>query len=144
MLENAALLHDIGKLRIDEGVLNKKGRLTAEEWEMIRRHPIDGEDMVKPVAFDGEILTIIRSHHERYDGSGYPDKIGGENIDILAAIVSVADVYDAMTSPRAYRAARAKEDAIEELKRNKGSQLNPAIVDAFIEILRSDYLGSLG
>lgn len=81
------------------------------------------------------MLEVVRAHHERYDGKGYPDKLSGEHISVFAAIVSVADAYDAMTSSRAYRPALSKEEAIEELKRNKGTQFNPKVLDVFIEIL---------
>ena len=135
MLREVTLLHDIGKLGIQESILNKKEKLTEEEWESIKRHPIIGEDILRPVLLTKEMLEIVRGHHERYDGKGYPDKLSGESINIFSAIVSVADSYDAMTSARAYRPALPKEKAIEELIKNKGTQFNPKAVDAFIEVL---------
>ncbi|MDP2923716.1 MAG: HD domain-containing protein [Candidatus Omnitrophota bacterium] len=135
LLKEVALLHDIGKLGIKENILNKKEALTEEEWEAIRKHSLIGEDILKPFLSNTEMLTIIRQHHERYDGTGYPDKIVGENINIFAAIISVADAYDAMTSPRAYRSALTREKAIEELVRNRGTQFNPKIVDVFMKVL---------
>ncbi|MBN1522713.1 MAG: HD domain-containing protein [Candidatus Aureabacteria bacterium] len=135
LLKEIALLHDIGKLGIQEKILNKKGKLTEEEWEIIRKHPIIGEDILKPVHISQEMLTIVRSHHERFDGNGYPDKLSGESINILASIVSVADAYDAMTSPRAYRPALNREKAVEELKKNSGTQFHADVVETFISIM---------
>lgn len=140
-LKEAALLHDIGKLGVHEQILNKKEKLTDEEWELIRQHPSMGEEILKPVLSDEEMLSVIKSHHERYDGKGYPDKISGENINIFAQIVSVADTYDAMTSARAYRPALSKETAIEELRQNSGSQFNPKVVEAFLKVLEEEEKG---
>jgi putative nucleotidyltransferase with HDIG domain len=137
-VREAAVLHDIGKLGIQESILNKKEKLTEAEWEIIRTHPIIGEDILRPVMFNKEMLAVIRGHHERYDGTGYPDKSSGAHINLCAQILSVADAYEAMTSPRAYRAAFPKEEAIAELTRNRGSQFNPQIVDVFMSILEKD------
>ncbi len=136
LLREAALLHDIGKLGVQEMILNKSLDLTDKEREDIRRHPAIGEDILKPVSLDKEILAVVRGHHERYDGKGYPDKISGDNIDLLASIVAVADSYDAMTSHRSYRKDLNKEEATEQLKSNSGTQFNPKVVDAFLEVLR--------
>lgn len=138
LLKETGVLHDIGKLGVQESILNKKEKLTEEEWEMIRRHPVIGEDILKPVLLNPEMLAIVRGHHERYDGKGYPDKLSGQNINIFAQILSVADAYDAMTSPRAYRSAFGKEKAIEELDENRGTQFNPEIVDAFLQVLQEE------
>jgi len=135
LLREAALLHDIGKLGIEDRILNKKEKLSQEEREIIFKHPVIGEEILKPVSENSEMLAVVRGHHERYDGKGYPDKISGEDIDILAAIASVADTFDAMTTTRAYRQALSKEAAIEELKKNKGRQFKTEIVDAFIKAL---------
>ena len=137
-LKEAALLHDIGKLGVQERILNKKDKLSDEEWELIRQHPSIGEEILKPVLSDEEMLSVVKSHHERYDGKGYPDKISGENINIFAQIVAVADTYDAMTSARAYRPALSKEVAIEELRKNSGTQFNPKVVEAFLEVLQEE------
>jgi putative nucleotidyltransferase with HDIG domain len=136
LLKKAAQLHDIGKLAIHQNILNKKGKLTEEEWAIIQEHPVIGEEILKPVLLDKEMLEVVRSHHERYDGKGYPDKISGENISIFAQIISVADAYDAMTSLRAYRPALDKEEAMEELKGNSGSQFNSQVVESFLKILK--------
>jgi len=136
LLKETALLHDIGKIGINESILNKKEKLTDEEWETIRKHPVIGRDILKPVALSEEMLEVVKGHHERYDGKGYPDNISGQNINILTAIVSVADAYDAMTSTRAYRPALSKEEAIEQLRKNSGIQFNPKVIDAFLQILQ--------
>jgi len=135
LLKSAAELHDVGKLGVHEDILNKKGKLTEEEWEIIQKHPVLSEEILKPVVFDRRMLDIVRAHHERYDGKGYPDKIGGKKINIFSQIISVVDAYDAMTSDRAYRKAFTKEKALEELVKNSGTQFNPEIVEAFFSIL---------
>ncbi|MCX5680817.1 MAG: HD domain-containing protein, partial [Candidatus Omnitrophica bacterium] len=135
-IEETAMLHDIGKLGIQDSILNKKERLTEEEWQVIRQHPIVGEDILRPVSLNPEMLSIVRAHHERYDGNGYPDKLKESEINIFAQILSVADAYDAMTSARAYRSSLGQEVAIAELKKNKGVQFNSEIVDIFIETLK--------
>jgi response regulator RpfG family c-di-GMP phosphodiesterase len=134
-LKKAAQLHDIGKLVIHENILNKPAKLTEAEWQVIKEHPIVAEDVLKPILIDKDILAMVRSHHERYDGKGYPDQIKGDNINIFAQIVSVADAYDAMTSPRAYRPAMNKEVAIQELKSNCGTQFNTQVVQAFLRAM---------
>ncbi len=136
MLNRVAQLHDVGKLGIDEDILNKKEKLTDDEWKMIKRHPITGEEILRPVFLDEKMLAIVRSHHERYDGSGYPDGLKGNKINILAQIVSISDSYDAMISVRAYRDPLSKEAAIEEIKKNSGIQFNPLIVEAFLKVLQ--------
>jgi putative nucleotidyltransferase with HDIG domain len=135
MLKEAAMLHDVGKMGVPEEVLNKKEKLSEQEWEVIRKHPLLGEEILKPVLLNPELLEMVRGHHERYDGTGYPDKLRAGDINIYAAIVSVADAYDAMTSERAYRKAMSRAEAIEELKRNSASQFNPKVVQAFLRVL---------
>lgn len=135
LLREEALLHDVGKLGIGESILNKKGKLTKEEWEIVRRHPIMGEEILRPIALNEELLAVIREHHERYDGKGYPDHLKGDEVHIFASIISVADAYDAMTSQRAYRMALSKAAAIEELKKNKTTQFNSKVVDVILQIL---------
>lgn len=138
LLKETALLHDIGKLGVQESILNKKEKLTEQDWEIIRKHPTIGEDILSPVLTQKEMLAAVRQHHERFDGKGYPNHISGKNIHIFAQILSVADAFDAMTSSRAYRPAFSKEKAIEELKKNSGTQFNPEIVDAFLQVLREE------
>lgn len=136
LLEETALLHDIGKLGIEESILNKKEKLTEEEWEIIRQHPVIGEDMLRPITLTPELLTIVRGHHERYDGKGYPDRLTGENISVFTSILSVADAYSAMTTERPYKRAMNKEEAIKELKGCAGTQFNPKIVNIFLDVLK--------
>lgn len=136
LLKESALLHDIGKLGIQEVVLNKKAMLTPEERKDIERHPVVGEEILKPVSPDPEILAVIREHHERYDGKGYPAGLSGDRINLLAAIVSVADSYDAMTSHRAYSTDLSPDGALEQLEKNSGLQFNPVVVEAFIKAMK--------
>jgi putative nucleotidyltransferase with HDIG domain len=138
LLKEVSMLHDIGKLGIQENILNKKEKLTEEEWEIIRKHPLIGEEVLRPILLDEEMITMIRSHHERYDGGGYPDKLSGENINIFSQILSVADAYDAMSSLRAYRPNLSKKEAMEELRKNSGTQFNSDIVNIFIKILEEE------
>jgi len=135
ILTKAAQLHDIGKLGIHEGILNKSSSLSKDEWELMQKHPVIGEEILKPVFLDQEMLSVIRSHHERYDGSGYPDALKGDETDIFAQITSIADAYDAMTSSRAYRVALDNEEAIKRLKKDSGKQFNPLITEVFVKIL---------
>ncbi len=141
LLKRATLLHDIGKLGIEERILNKREPLTQAEWTEIRKHPVIGENILKPVLLSNELLDIIRSHHERYDGKGYPDGLAGGKINLMSAIVTVADSYDAMTSARAYRPPLNRQQAIDELKRNRGTQFDPRVVDALIDILNEEKRG---
>jgi putative nucleotidyltransferase with HDIG domain len=138
-LEFAALLHDIGKVAVPNEIINKPGPLTDEEWAIMRQHTIEGERMLKQV---GGVLeeagSIVRSHHERYDGGGYPDGLIGDEIPIAARIISCCDAFNAMTTDRAYRAAMPTADAVEELRANAGTQFEPAIVDVLIQIVGRD------
>jgi len=136
MLKQTAILHDIGKLGIHEAILSKKEKLTEAEWELLRNHPMIGEDILKPVLLGPEMLAAVRGHHERHDGNGYPDKLAGEDIHVFARILSVADAYDAMTSKRLYRQVLSQESAVAELRKHSGTQFDPQIVDIFIAILK--------
>ncbi len=131
-------MHDIGKLGIEEKILNKVDPLTEEEWKIIKRHPISGKEILRPVFFEKDGLEIISQHHERFDGNGYPHGLSGKETNILAQILSVADAFDAMTSARAYRKPLSKSEAIRELKENSGSQFNPEVVNIFLKILEDE------
>ena len=135
ILKEAALLHDIGKMGIREIILEKKTELSPADRTTIEKHPLIGESILKPVSSDRELLAAVRGHHEHYDGTGYPDRLKGEDINILSAIVSVADAYDAMTTKRAYNTVLTKEEAIAEIKKKSGIQFNPRVVEALIEAL---------
>ena len=138
LLREAALLHDIGKLGIQDMILSKKVVLTNEDWHIIHKHPEIGEEILRPISLDIELLAVVRGHHERYDGKGYPDGLKGDKIDILTAIVAAADSYDAMVSNRAYKNNMTETDAIEQLKANRGLQFDPKVIDAFIEVLEKE------
>ncbi len=126
-------LHDIGKIGTREAVLHKPGSLTAEEFRQISEHPLLGERMLSPIARElPEVLRIVRFHHERLDGRGFPDGLRGEKIPIEARIVAVADTFDAITTRRPYRDSRSPEDAVDELRRVAGTQLDPVAVEAFV------------
>ena len=132
IVARAGLLHDIGKIGVPETVLRKAGPLTPEEWALMRRHPLIGAQIVAPFEFFTAGATVIRHHHERVDGSGYPDGLAGEAIPIGARIVAVADVYDALTSDRPYRQAMSNADARAFLRTQAGLGLDDEMVDAFI------------
>ena len=128
----AAKLHDIGKFGIPEAILNKPARLTPEEERQIREHPVIGQHIVAPIIRSREVLAAIRGHHERVDGSGYPDGLSGEKIPLLARIIAIADCYDALTSERAYRPALPKGQAQEFLRKGAGSHFDPELVALFL------------
>jgi putative nucleotidyltransferase with HDIG domain len=132
-LEFAALLHDIGKIRVPDEIINKPGRLTDAEFEVIKRHPVDGQEMLERVGgVLAEVGIIVRHHHERWDGGGYPDRIVGEAIPLAARIICACDAYSAMTTNRAYRAAMPVSAATAELERCAGAQFDPAVVQALL------------
>jgi diguanylate cyclase (GGDEF)-like protein len=134
-VELGALLHDIGKIRVPESILNKPGSLTAKEWKVMRTHPEAGERILAPIASLADVLPIVRGSHERWDGGGYPDGLGGDAIPIGARIVAVCDAFRAMVEPRPYRPALPRETALEELAANAGSQFDPACVEALLAVL---------
>ena len=133
-----ALLHDIGKIGVSDAILNKTGPLTALEWHSMRQHPIIGERITEPLASAARFSTIIRSHHERWDGEGYPDRLRGEEIPFGARVVGIVDAYDAMIHDRPYRAARTAGAALEEIRRLAGLQFDPELAQLFIEIVERD------
>jgi HD-GYP domain-containing protein (c-di-GMP phosphodiesterase class II) len=134
-VELGALLHDIGKIRVPESLLNKPGALTDDEWAVMRTHPEAGERILAPIASLEAVLPIVRGSHERWDGGGYPDGLAGEDIPVGARIVAVCDAFRAMVEPRPYRGARPREDALEELVSNAGGQFDPACVEALLAVL---------
>lgn len=139
-VEQAAALHDIGKIGVADAVLTKPGPLTGEEWVEMRRHPRLGYDIVAGIEALQNAAEIIHCHHERYDGEGYPRGLKGDQIPIGARIFSVVDSYDAMTSHRPYRRARSHQEAIEEIVSNSGTQFDPTAVQAFLEVERAGHI----
>ncbi len=137
-LLHASLLHDIGKIGISELIFNKTDKLNDSEYDTIKSHPARGEEIIKPLGFLGEEICHIRGHHESFDGSGYPDRLGGKDLPLLTRIMTVADSFDAMTSERTYRQPQKTNGAMLELKRMSGKQFDPDVVDAFAssEIIR--------
>ncbi len=138
-LQFGAILHDIGKIGIRDSVLLKDGRLTEEEFEVIKSHPVRGEMILESITLPWPVLPIIRSHHERYGGGGYPDGIKGDQISPLARIVTVADVFDAITSKRSYRNAMPLDQALGEVRRGTNSLFDPRLVPTAIEVLRLEF-----
>ena len=132
-LHYGSILHDIGKIHIPESILIKPGRLTGEEWELMKKHPEIGTDMIKQIEYLTPATPIIKHHHERWDGSGYPDKLAGEQIPLSARIVAVTDSLDAMCTERPYQDAFTPTAAYDEIVRCKGSLYDPRVVDVFCE-----------
>lgn len=131
-LHISALLHDIGKIGIPDSILNKTGKLTPEEFEKIKEHPAIGATILYPIKELGAILGGVRSHQERFDGTGYPDRLKGKDIPLLARIIAVADAFDAITTSRPYRDKKSIEEAIAEVKRCSGTQFDPDVAKAFL------------
>jgi len=129
----AAHLHDIGKVGVPDNILNKEGKLTLEEYEKMKEHAVIGYNIVKKISMWEGISRYVKYHHERYDGSGYPEGLKGKDIPLGARIIAVADTYDAITTKRSYKPALSHEDALEEIKWCSGFQLCPEVIEAFIK-----------
>ena len=136
-LRRAAELHDVGKIAIPDAILYKPGPLDAEEWEFMQKHTILGERILSAATSLGPIGKIVRASHERYDGDGYPDGLGGAQIPLEARIILACDAFDAMTSARSYAEARTPAEAITELQAGSGTQFDPVVVDVLLEALAS-------
>ncbi len=129
--EFAALLHDIGKIKVPGEIINKPGKLTDEEWEIMKRHTVEGERLLSQVGgILGNVGTIVRSCHEDWDGTGYPDGLAAGEIPLVARIVRACDAFSAMTTDRAYRKARPVSEALAELRRCSGTDFDPVVVEA--------------
>ncbi len=137
IISRASILHDIGKVGISDSILRKPDKLTDEEWAIIKKHPRIGAEILEPLKFLEEEKNIIYHHHERYDGKGYPDGISGENIPLGARIIAIADTFDAMNSARPYRTSLPEEEITAEIARVAGSQLDPGIVEIFLDLLKN-------
>ncbi len=134
-LRLGAFLHDVGKLEVPGRILRKPGPLTTREWATIRRHPMAGVRLLSPIIRSEETLAIVRCHHERWDGAGYPHRLVGNDIPLTARIVAVTDAFYAMSEARSYRPPLSREEALVELRGNAGGQFDPACVDAVCEAL---------
>jgi two-component system, cell cycle response regulator len=130
-VRHASELHDVGKVAIPDAILGKPGPLTEEEWVFIRRHPVIGERIILAAPALSRVASLVRSSHERWDGTGYPDRLAGEEVPLPARIVAVADAFAAMTGGRPYRQAHTPEDALAELRREAGAQFDPTVVEAW-------------
>jgi putative two-component system response regulator len=132
IISSFSRIHDVGKLHISDHILNKSGPLTDEEWRLIRRHPVLGEKIISDLPFYRIAREIARSHHENWNGTGYPDGLSGEAIPLSARIVAVADVYDALTNKRPYKPAWRSEDALREMKNLTGVKFDPVVMEALL------------
>ena len=135
ILSGGALLHDLGKVGIDDVILKKTGKLTPQEYEIMKQHTVIGENILKPLQSMSKLSMLVRNHHELYDGSGYPDGLKGEEIPLLARILTIADIYDAITTDRPYRKMMSRDEAIKELRSSAGNKLDPKLVETFIELI---------
>lgn len=139
MLKLGGLFHDVGKIGIPDNILQKKAKLTNSQYNQIKNHPIIGAQILSAASIFKDIIPIVKYHHERFDGTGYPDNLKGEDIPYLARITAVADSFDAMNSKRVYRNSLSIADIAKEFENNKGTQFDSKIVDAFLDILKNDY-----
>lgn len=142
LLRHGGILHDIGKIGVSEAILRKPGSLTEAEWEEMRQHPAIGEKICAPLRFSHEVGPIIRHHHERWDGKGYGDSLSGEQIPLLARVISVVDAFDAMSSDRPYRKALPPDETVRRLSDGAGTQWDPEIVHVFLDVIPQGGLGS--
>jgi HD-GYP domain-containing protein (c-di-GMP phosphodiesterase class II) len=131
----AGRMHDIGKAAVPDEILDKSGPLDAAEWDIMRRHPEIGERILRAAPALARVASLVRSSHERFDGTGYPDRLAGEEIAIGARVVAVCDAFDAIISERPYATRRTPQQAASELRRCAGTQFDPAVVDAFLAVL---------
>jgi HD-GYP domain-containing protein (c-di-GMP phosphodiesterase class II) len=128
-------LHDVGKIGVPDVVLNKPGRLTDDEFALVRKHPETGAHILQPLIDDPMVIGVVRWHHERWDGRGYPDGLAGTDIPLPARVLAVADTVDAMTSHRAYRRGLPWDVVVEEIRRCSGAQFDPGVVEVFNRVL---------
>lgn len=142
-LRFGAILHDIGKIHIRESTLSKIKPLTLDDWTEIQKHPVTGAEMIRDIPYLVTAIPVVRHHHERWDGQGYPDGLAAEEIPLAARIVAVADSFDAMTTSRPYRSAKTLENAYEEILENMGSQYDPVVVEAFKRAWAEKYIRAI-
>jgi putative nucleotidyltransferase with HDIG domain len=137
-LRLAGTLHDIGKIVVPDDILKKPGPLTPEEYEVIKRHPLVGETLIRETPFLEDVFQAVGCHHERYDGSGYPRGLRADEIPVPARVMAVADAYSAMCLDRPYRKALSRDEIIAELRADAGSKFDPRLVDIFVEMLQAE------
>ena len=138
-LHIGGLFHDVGKIGVPDNILQKNGKLTDDEYSEIKNHPTIGAHILSTASIFQDIIPIVKHHHEKYDGNGYPSRLKGEDIPYLARIAAIADSFDAMTSKRVYRDSLPVETVISEFERCRGTQFDPKLTDVFLDILRNDY-----
>jgi len=143
IIRDGSTLHDIGKVGVSEEILNKKGSLTDEELQQVRKHPIIGDEIISPIRFLAHTRPIIRHHHERIDGRGWPDGVDGRNLPLVVRLVSVTDAFDAMTSMRPYRQPLSYDRICEEVTRNSGTQFDPDVVEVMLKLIREGRVENL-
>jgi len=134
-VRRGALLHDIGKMGIPDEILNKPGPLTAEDWAIMRQHPVYAHELLSPITYLRPAMDIPYNHHEKWDGSGYPNGLKGEQIPLAARIFAVVDVFDALTSDRPYRLAWTREKVLEYIRKQSGKHFDPQVVEAFMKLV---------
>ena len=142
-LRIGAFLHDVGNRALPPEVLAKPGPLSAEEWKLVQKHTVLGDALVRELEFPVEIRTMVRSHHEHWDGSGYPDGLKGDHIPLAARILCIADVYDALTTRRSYRGAFSSEQALAIMENESGSIFDPDLFRQFANLVRQAAAGTL-
>jgi len=136
LIREACELHDLGKIGIQDNILIKPAELNKEEWELMKRHPLTGAQILEPLTFLHGVIELIRQHHEHFDGTGYPDGLKGEEISLGARIIHLADAYEAMTSARSYRKIPlTKEAAVREIEKHNGTQFDPKVVECFLKVV---------
>jgi HD-GYP domain-containing protein (c-di-GMP phosphodiesterase class II) len=136
-LEIGSLLHDVGKIGIPDTILRKPGPLKHAEFERVKKHPEDGKKIIEPIAFLEQAIPTVLYHHERFDGSGYPENLHGERIPLAGRIIAVSDVFDALTNDRPYRERLTVEQAVQTIKDEAGSKFDPAVVEAFLSVVKT-------
>lgn len=141
-IRTGALVHDVGKIAVPDAILQKPAGLTPEEYEMVKRHVVVGAEIVAPLSGQKDFAAIVRNHHERFDGAGYPDGLAGDAIPLVARIVAVCDAFDAMTNVRPYRPAMPRQHAIDCLRAGRGTQWDPDLVDVFVAAIDSESTAS--
>ena len=138
ILQISAYFHDIGKIGMPDNILQKSGPLHMDEFMQIKSHPVIGADIIGEIEELREVAKIIRHHHEKYDGSGYPDGLKGEEIPYFSRILTIADIYDALTSRRVYKNEISKQQVLSEMKKNSGIQFDPYLLQVFLDITEND------